>query len=104
MNIQYDKEHRIFQLDTGNSCYLIGIADEEGFLGHVYYGPKIADTDLAYLMRTEEHPFLPSGNDRERGSFLDSFPFEFPGNNVGDYRESAVEVKDCRRPVYLPFP
>ena len=25
---------------------------------------------------------------------MDSFPFEFPGCNVGDYRESAVELED----------
>ncbi len=95
MQIQYNHEKRIFKLDTNNTSYLIGITDEEGFVGHIYYGAKIEDIDMSYLLRTEENPFLPSQNNRERSAFLDTFPMEFPGNNVGDYRESAIEVLDA---------
>ena len=56
-------------------------------------GRKIKGRDIAYLMRTGEAPFVPSKNNRERLSFLDSFPMEYPGNGLGDYRESAIEVK-----------
>ncbi len=94
MNIQYFGENRIFKLDTKNTSYIIGIVDEEQFIGHAYYGAKISDEDVSYLMRAEEHPAMPSGNNRDRGPFLDTFPTEFPGNNIGDYRESAIEVLD----------
>ncbi|MCM1191232.1 MAG: hypothetical protein NC389_02255 [Acetatifactor muris] len=42
MNILYDEQARIFKLDTTHTSYLIGLADEEGFIGHVYYGKTIS--------------------------------------------------------------
>ena len=41
MSIRYDEANRIFELDTRNTSYRIGIVDEEGFVGHIYYGQKI---------------------------------------------------------------
>lgn len=93
MAIQFLKEHNIFQLDTANTSYLIGIADEEKFLGHIYYGSKIRPGDASYLLRTGEPPYVPSRNGRDRTSFYDQFPFEYPGNGLGDYRESAIAVE-----------
>ena len=94
MNIQFDAEKKVFKLDTANTSYAIALVDEENFIGHAYYGAKISDTDVSYLMRTAEPPFVPSKNNRDRSSFFDAFPMEYPGNGVGDYRESAVEVLD----------
>ena len=97
MNIQFDAEKKVFKLDTANTSYVIALVDEENFIGHAYYGAKISDTDVSYLMRTAEPPFVPSKNNRDRSSFFDTFPMEYPGNGVGDYRESAVEVLDDNR-------
>lgn len=94
MNIQYIEEDAIFKIDTCNTSYIMAVVDEEKFLGHVYYGEKIADANVNHLLRLEENPFVPSKNNRDRSSFLDSFPTEYAGNNVGDYRESAIEVVD----------
>lgn len=66
MNIAYDAAYRIFKLDTDHTSYVIAVIDEEGFLCHAYYGDKISDTDVAYLLRTGEHPFVPSRNNRDR--------------------------------------
>ena len=74
MEISYSKNDRIFKLDTAHTSYVIGITDEENFIGHVYYGARISDTDVAYLLRTQEAPFVPSRNNRDRSSFLDTFP------------------------------
>ena len=73
MNITFNEKDRSFKIDTENTSYIIGIADEEGFIGHVYYGSKVEDEPL-YLMRTGEPPFVPSKNNRDRGSFMDTFP------------------------------
>ena len=94
MNIIYNETAGIFKLDTAHTSYLIGLTDDEGFIGHVYYGETISDSDAGYLMRTGEPPFVPSKNSRDRSSFFDAFPMEFPGCNTGDYRESAIEVLD----------
>ena len=74
--IHYYEKERVFKLDTPHTSYLIGIVDEEGFLGHMYYGAKITDYDVRALMRTGEAPFVPSQNNRDRSSFLDVFPME----------------------------
>ena len=83
MNITYNQENRVFKLDTPNSSYLMGIVDKEGFLGHIYYGKRLEEDGVAYLMRTQEAPFVPEVNDRERGSFMDSFPMEYPTHGTG---------------------
>ena len=93
MGIVFNEASLSFKLDTENTSYVIGIADEEKFIGHCYYGAKVSDEDMTYLLRTKEAPFVPSKNARERGSFFDFFPAEYPGNGLGDYREGAVEVK-----------
>lgn len=93
MNITYNEKNRIFKLDTPHTTYCIGVVDDENFLGHVYYGRSLRSDDLAYLMRTGEPPFVPSKNNRDRTSFLDSFPMEYTGHGLGDYREGALAVR-----------
>lgn len=59
MMITYNEKQRVFQLDTPNTTYMIGIVDEENFIGHIYYGRKLKNADASYLMRTDEPPFVP---------------------------------------------
>ena len=92
MAITYFEKEKVFKLDTPASSYLIGIVDNEQFVGHIYYGEKLESADIAYLMRTAEPPYVPSRNNRDRHSFLDSFPFEYSTHGVGDFRESSVSV------------
>ena len=58
--ITYKEKEHVFKLDTPNTTYMIGIVDDENFVGHIYYGRKLKDADAFYLMRTEEPPFVPS--------------------------------------------
>ena len=94
MNIIYDEENRIFKLDTDNTSYVLGLFDEAGYIGHVYYGAGIKDCHVSKLTRAFQHPHLPSQNPREKCAFMDFFPTEYSSNGVGDYRESAVCVQD----------
>lgn len=93
MGICYDEQQRVFQLNTKNSSYLIGIVDEENFVGHIYFGAKVPDTNLVKQMRIEEPPFVPSKNNRERVSFLDCFPMEYPAHGLGDFREDCFSIR-----------
>ncbi len=95
MAIRYNEQNRCFQLDTKGTSYVIGIADAEGFAGHAYFGKKLGEDDVAYLMRTGENPFTPESNARDRLSFLDSFPMEYPCGGVGDFRQSAIAVRSA---------
>lgn len=93
MGIKFYEQERVFKLDTSNTSYLIGIVDEENFVGHIYYGRKIEDYDLTYLMRIEEAPFIPSQNNRDRLSFYDTFPTEYSTHGIGDFREDCIAVE-----------
>ena len=93
MNITYNEQSRVFKLDTAHTSYCIGIVDDDNFVGHIYYGRKLSDDNLVYLMRTTENPFVPSQNNRDRTSFLDTFPMEYTGNDLGDYREGTLTVR-----------
>lgn len=93
MSVTWNEERRIFQLDTAGTSYLIGITDDEQFVGHIYYGKRLRQQDARFLLRTEERPFVPSVNNRERCAFYDSFPTEYAGNGVGDFRESCIAVR-----------
>ena len=84
---------KLFKLDTKNTSYVIAVVDDEQFLGHVYYGQKLNDYHLDHLLRIEEGPFVPSRNNRDRGSFLDSFPMEYPAHGLGDYREDCISIR-----------
>ena len=105
MAIQYNEQAKSFQLDTKAASYVIGIADAEGFVGHAYFGKKLGEDDVTYLMRAGEHPFTPESNSRDRLSFLDCFPMEYPTGGVGDFRESAIVVRSCggHRGLQLTF-
>lgn len=95
MAIIYDEEKQVFGLQTPHATYMMGLADGK-YLGHIHFGKKIESLDGAYLMRTEEPPYVPSKNKREKCSFMDSFPMEYSFGGVGDYRESCVEVRNAK--------
>ncbi|WP_160686773.1 alpha-galactosidase [Clostridium sp. C2-6-12] len=95
MSIKFFEEHKVFKLDGKNTSYIIAVVDEEKFLGHVYFGKKIVDENVNYLMRTEESPFVPSKNNRDRVCFYDSFPMEYSTHGIGDFRETCFAVRDA---------
>jgi alpha-galactosidase len=92
MGIKFDEQSKGFKLDAKDTSYIIAIVDEEKFFGHVYFGEKLPDENVNYLMRLEEPPFVPSKNNRDRTSFLDSFPTEYSTHGLGDYRETCFKV------------
>lgn len=93
MGIKFDKEKRIFKLDTKNTSYIIGVT-VEGYVGHVYYGRRLSHMPSRQLLRIHEAPFTPSVLEREKGAFLDGFPMEYSTGGVGDFRESCLEVQN----------
>ena len=74
-------EKKLFQLNTENTTYVIGLSPE-GYVGHVYYGPLLHGEPDLYPLRMDEPPFTPCVNKREKSSFLDRFPMEYPTGGV----------------------
>ena len=91
MSIRFDEEKHLFQLDTPNTSYILGVQDS--YLLHFYYGKKLLPGDVSYLARTNEPPYTPERNLRDKLSFLDSAPFEYPTGGIGDFREHCLEVR-----------
>ena len=93
MPILYNKKEKSFKLRAKNTDYMFKVVDD-GYLAHVYYGNKIPDEDLEYLLRLDESPFTPATNNRDKASFMDSLPFEYPCFGIGDYRDPAFKILD----------
>lgn len=92
MGIFYNEKEKSFRLDAKNTSYMLKVIDD-GYLAHVYYGKKVPDEDLGYLLRMDEIP-TPMVKNRERGTFMDATPFEYSCFGLGDYRESCLKITD----------
>lgn len=93
MNIFYDKISKIFMLQMRNSTYSMKIVDD-GYLAHVYFGRKILNEDISYLLRLNENPFTPTINMRDKAVFMDTISLEYPCYGIGDFREHSFQVLD----------
>ena len=93
MDIRYLENERIFKIDTEHVSYVMAVMDDEKFLEHVYFGKRVGDSDLRYLLRYQENPFLPSTNNGERGKVLACMKHELPGELNGDHRDGAVTIR-----------
>ena len=93
MSILYNEKERAFKLRAKDTDYMLKVIEGD-YLGHVYYGKKVPDEDLGYLLRFDESPFTPAQNDRDRAVYLDTTPFEYPCFGIGDYREPALMIMD----------
>jgi alpha-galactosidase len=93
VSIFYNDKQRSFRLDAKDTSYMMKYT-EEGYLCHVYYGKKVPDEDLGYLLRFDESPRTPLENNRDRATFLDTTPFEYSCFGIGDYREAAFKILD----------
>ena len=84
MAITFDQQHRVFKLDTSLSTYAFMVY-RENYLVHLYYGAKIPDTDLSYLMgRSRFASFSPSNAKVDDPLFsVDIQPMEYPNQRRG---------------------
>ena len=93
MGIVYEEDQKVFGLHTKHTTYLCGLTEDGQYFGHIYYGKRMTDLSASYLLRTEEPPFTPETNVREKASFIGGFPQEYPTAGLGDYRETALAVR-----------
>ena len=97
MAVYADRESRVFTLQTKNTTYQMK-ADDKGVFLHTYYGEKTDNSDKSYLIRCADRGF--SGNPYEVGTFdrsysLDMLPQEYSCFGTGDYRISALRVRQA---------
>lgn len=97
MSIIFDDKVKTITLQTKNTTYQMKI-DRQGVLLHTYYGEKTDDTDKSYMICYRDRGF--SGNPYEVGRIdrtysLDILPQEYSCFGTGDYRISALKVKNA---------
>ena len=94
MSIIFEEKTRIFTLDTKETTYQMQV-DAYGYLLHLYYGRK-AKGCMDYLITCADRGF--SGNPYEAGEdrtySMDALPQEYPCRGTGDYRSTALIVRD----------
>ena len=96
MSIIFDSEKRIFKLDTATSSYVIEIYEQD-YLAHLYYGKKIPDTNLsAFKFRSPFASFSTNNINIDDWRFSpDVCPLEYQGEGSGDFRISAVAIRNA---------
>ena len=94
MALHFQKEKRLFTLQTAHTTYQMKV-DDFGFLLHLYYGGKTKG-DMNYLLTFYDRGFSGNPNDVEgdRTYSLDTLPQEFPVMGTGDYRSSALIIQN----------
>ncbi len=94
--IFFDKENKVFKLDTCESTYLIGIYDENYLLNY-YYGSPIPETMVDGLIDRDPNASFSPANPviGEHGFSPDSAPMEYGTNGAGDFRVSALSIKNA---------
>jgi len=95
MGIYYNDETNIFKLETVNTSYQLKI-DKYGVLQHLYYGAKI-DGDAEYAVTYYDRGWAGTIHEAgfDRTYILDHIPQEFPCNNNGDFRSSAILLENA---------
>lgn len=96
MPISFDEKTKIFKLDTKASTYAFTIA-EGGFPVHLYYGARLPDANLKHLMYRgwfDSHSPYSEGVEDPLFS-VDVAPMEYPTNGAGDFRISALSVRNA---------
>ncbi len=94
MAILFQEDERTFTLQTKQTTYQMKI-DAFGYLLHLYYGGKISG-NMDYLLTYYDRGF--SANPYDAGSdrtySMDALPQEYPTTGTGDYRNSALVVRN----------
>lgn len=94
MAVEFREKEGIFTLRTRNSMYQMK-ADRLGHLLHLYYGAG-AEGSMEYLVTYADRGF--SGNPYDAGTdrtySMDVLPLEYPAWGAGDFRTSALVVRN----------
>ncbi len=91
--ICYNEEKKTFSLHTAHTTYQIKIS-EYGHVLHNYYGRRIIDEDVSYLVPRRSRSFsnVPRCCEPKANYSLENLPQEFSSDGVGDYRVGSVEI------------
>lgn len=93
MNIFYNEQTNSFHLTNEKLSYQLSV-ENEVFLAHTYFGKRIENnhSESDYPLGNRLFSVNPSSVPGREFS-VSTLPQEYPGNNNGDFRESAFEFR-----------
>ncbi len=93
MSISFNEALKVFTLQTKNSTYQMKVS-KHGHLLHLYYGSKIPDEDVSYVVPNvlRSHESNPEEAGKDRYYSLCALPQEFSSNDAGDYRIPSIDI------------
>ncbi|HEL1596768.1 TPA: alpha-galactosidase [Streptococcus suis] len=91
--IEIYNEKQIFHLKTREFSYIIQVL-ETGDLVHRYFGKKIEKFSEGNKITYLDRSFSPSPITGDRTYSLDVLPLEYSSNGLGDFRTSALDVRN----------
>ncbi len=87
--IYFDKLSDGFILSGKNYSYAMFV-NRAGYLQHLYYGKKIGESDLAFLIKTQGEKLSPNPEDINADMLTDCMPSECGFLGRGDFRSATV--------------
>ncbi len=87
--IYFDKLSDGFILGGKNYSYAMFV-NRAGYLQHLYYGKKIGESDLAFLIKTQGEKLSPNPEDINADMLTDCMPSECGFFGRGDFRSATV--------------
>ena len=91
MSIDYSSATRTFFLHSGETTYALKVL-AQGFLTHLYWGPRVSAQELDFVLQFRERAFSPNPDGLGREFSLDTLPLEYPVYGNTDFRSPALEV------------
>lgn len=93
MSIKFDKKTNIFTIKTKHTMYCLQMLYNK-FPVHLYYGKISPDADLDF--KSDLRSFAPFYEEYGFGYFPDTAKSEFPFFGNGDFRASALKIRDIK--------
>lgn len=90
--IIYDSKTKCFILNGKSYSYCFYI-NKAGFLQHLYYGKKIDELDIQFLIKEHGEKAEPNINDINMDMSLDNMPSECGTFGRGDFRSATIIIK-----------
>ena len=98
MPIKYSRKNKVIHLYNKDISYLIHITPDKGLI-HLYFGSYLKDYDLYSMAYNTSNYYSHLVNGKEEKAVIENFnsetsSMEFPCFGTGDYRPSAIKIKN----------
>ena len=93
--IEFQEDLSIFHLKSRDFSYILQVLDE-GYVVHRYFGKKVRTFSPDNKITDLDRAFSPNQTSQDRTFSLDTLALEYSSNGLGDFRTSAIEVRNAK--------